>query len=114
MLDCVRCSEPLLPVKAVRRTDGGTDIWLRKNMKGPLTEQSEEGLSNAFYEADEAFLRVATEVTEQDVSKEFDRYWELAMMYTPQSPGEEAVSQADMLEMMTDLDCRLIMVELGV
>ena len=114
MLDCVRCSEPLLPVKAVRRTDGGTDIWLRKNMKGPLTEQSEEGLSNAFYEADEAFLRVAAEVTELEVSKEFERYWELAMMYTPQSPREEAVSQADMLEMMTDLDCRLIMVELGV
>lgn len=45
MIDFVRSSEPLSPVRAVARAGGGTDIWLRKNIQGPLTEQSGEDFS---------------------------------------------------------------------
>ena len=48
MIDFVRSSEPLSPVRAVARAGGGTDIWLRKNIQGPLTEQPGEDFSDAY------------------------------------------------------------------
>ena len=114
MLDCVRCSEPLLPVKAVRRTDGGTDIWLRKNMKGPLTEQSEEGFSDVYYEAEEAFLRVEETVSAEDVEAAFDSYWGKAADYDPHVPmptDKERIAQLEEQNTMLT-ECLLEMSEI--
>lgn len=87
MLDIVKSNEPLQPVKVVRRADGGTDVWLRKNIKGPLTEEeSVEGLSVAYYEADEAFIRLSEAVSAEEVEASFDAFWEQAAAYSPHTP----------------------------
>lgn len=114
MLDIVRCSEPLSPVRTARRTDGGTDIWLRKNIKGPLTEESEEGFSNAFYEAEEAFLRTEDAVSMEDVEADFDGYWQRAAAYAPNRPTPTEKERIAQLEKQNELltECLLEMSEI--
>lgn len=114
MLDFVRCSEPLSPVRTAQRADGGTDIWIRKNIKGPLTEESEEGFSNAFYEAEEAFLRTGKAVSVADVEADFDGYWALAVTYSPNEPSptdKERIAQLEAQNAMLT-ECLLEMSEI--
>lgn len=87
MLDKVKSSDTLLPVRVVQRSDGGADVWLRKNIEGPLTEpDSGEGFNSTYYEADEAFIRLAETVSTEDVEAAFDAYWEQAAAYDPHTP----------------------------
>ena len=88
MLDKVKSSDALQPVRVVQRSDGGTDVWLRKNIEGPLTEtDSVEGFHHTYFEADEAFIRLAETVSAQDVEAAFDTYWERAAAYDPHTPA---------------------------
>lgn len=114
MLDFVRCSEPLQPVKAVQRPGSGTDIWLRRSITGPLTEESEEGFSNVFYEAEEAFLRTEESVSAEDVEVDFDGYWERALAYDPDKPAptdKERIAQLEAQNAMLT-ECLLEMSEI--
>ena len=111
MQSIVRSNEPLSPVEA-RKWEGGTDVWLRKNIKGPLTEQV-EGLTCTYYEADEAFFRTPEQIDADTVSADFEKFWARACAYDPQTQNEK-VTDADVLEMRADIDYRLILVELGV
>lgn len=98
MLNYVRCNEPLLSIRTARRTNGGTDIWIRRNIKGPLTDESEEGLSHAYYEAEEAFLRTDKAIGTADVEADFDGYWALAVAYNPYAPiptDKERIAQLE-------------------
>lgn len=122
MLDKVKSNNALQPVRVVQRSDGGADVWLRKNIKGPLTEMdSVEGLSCTYYEADEAFIRLAYSVSEEEVQAVFDSYWEQAAEYDPHMPPltererikrleEQQVSLQEQSTMLTE--CLLEMSEI--
>lgn len=111
MQNIVRSNAPLLPVEA-KQFRGGTDIWLRKDIQGPLIETI-EGLENTYYEAKEAFLRTSETLDAETVEAYFEKFWERAVAYDP-NPKNEKFSDADVLEMLSDFDYRLILLELGV
>lgn len=111
MQSVVRSVEPLSPVEA-KPWNGGTDVWLRKNIRGPLTEQV-EGHTCTYYEADEAFLRTPEQLEAEAINADFEQFWEQAIEYDPQAQ-DERVTQGDMLEMLADVDYRLCLLELGV
>lgn len=85
MISIVHSYEVLQPVRVVQLPNGSTDIWLRQNIQGPLTEVSEEGFSNTFYTADEGYLRSSDIVTEEQVEINFDAFWDEAERYDPNS-----------------------------
>lgn len=111
MQSIVQSNDPLLPVEA-KQWDGGTDIWLRKDIQGPITEQ-EDGIDQTYYEADEAFLRTPEHIDAETINADFEKFWARACAYDPQAQNER-VTEADMLEMLSDFDFRLILIELGV
>lgn len=114
MIDFVRSSEPLSPVRTIARAGGGTDIWLRKNIRGPLTEQSGEDFSSPFYEAEEAFLRAEGTVSAEDVEAAFDNYWDKAAEYDPHVPmptDKERIAQLEEQNTMLT-ECLLEMSEI--
>lgn len=98
MLDRLRSHDALQPVKAIARGGGGTDVWIRKNIVGPLTDASVEGFSDGFFEADEAFIRLPTAVSEADVLADFDTYWEMAVAYQPQTRMPTQAERIEALE----------------
>lgn len=98
MLDKVQSSEPLLPVRAARRNDGkGTDVWLRKNIQGPLTD-TVEGLDCTYYTADEAFIRLDDAVSVEAVEADFESYWQRAEAYDPHAPAQTQEDRIAALE----------------
>lgn len=114
MIDNVRSSEPLQPVKVVQRPESGTDIWLRRSITGPLTEESEEGFTNAYYEAEEAFLRTSELVSDEEVEADFDGFWRRAATYDPNLPpvsDKERIAQLEEQNAMLT-ECLLEMSEI--
>ncbi|MBO5568405.1 MAG: hypothetical protein J6A79_05670 [Clostridia bacterium] len=115
MLDNVRANDVLLPVEVIP-WDGGTDIWLRRNIQGPLTDETEEGLSGTYYVAEEVFLRVMDRaLTKEEVEADFDRFWILGEAYDPRKeispPDLAAVIMALKEQNEIILECLLEMSE---
>ncbi len=114
MIDNVKSSEPLQPVKVVQRPGSGTDIWLRRNITGPLTEESEEGFTNAYYEAEEAFLRTTEPISAEKIEADFDGFWSRAAAYDPHLPpssDKERIAQLERQNAMLT-ECLLEMSEI--
>lgn len=79
--------ESPLPLDAVEVSvlpDGGTDIWLRKNISQE-DRTDENGTEQTIYTADEVYLRSSEKIDGNNAAERFDELWAIGTGYNPQS-----------------------------
>jgi hypothetical protein len=84
-----------------RRQTGISDIWLRKNVTAPTTEEES-------WTADEAYMQIATEdcPAQDDILADFDGWFSYAAEWKPEKQKSLAQLQADIeyIASMCDID----------
>lgn len=86
-------------IRYMKVSEGGADVWLRKNIKNQTGEM--EGEEYSYYEADEVYFR--TNDTKEQIEANFEEYFagNLPKPPAPEIPDSERIAalEAAMLDL---------------
>lgn len=94
-------------IKYMSLPSGGADAWMRKN----ITEATDPETGNMSYKADEAYMR--TSATEDEISSDFDIWFETASAWQPFIPKSKPDTQEQRIKALTE-ELKALKIILGV
>lgn len=94
-------------IKYMLLPSGEADVWIRNNISEIIDPETD----NISYEADEAYMR--TSVAEDDISSDFDTWFETASAWQPFISKSEPDTQERHIEALTE-ELKALKIILGV
>lgn len=94
-------------IKFMPLPSGDADLWLRKN----IAEITDPETGNMSYKADEAYMR--TSATEDEISSDFDTWFETASAWQPFIPKSKPDTQEQRIKALTE-ELKALKIILGV
>ncbi len=104
-MNCV--AESMLPMAAVEvksLSNGQTDVWLRRDMQGPIERMGEDGIASQVYTANEAYMRINRAMTQGEAEADFETLWPEAVEYRPGADKQPTPAE----QWQTDTDAALV------